>query len=161
MLRVMAKASGESCNYQRYSSLTAQVGQEPRRRSAGSLRPASGRHRQPPLAVLPGHHDTVLRLQSAWRKISQGIRDNWWRQGMMGGIKAQYDCVKALSETEFFDDLKMIDIPVLVMHGEDDQICPFEASGATVGQAAQVRHTEDLSRLPSRHADHTLRPDQR
>ena len=62
-------------------------------------------------------------------KVSQGIRDNWWRQGMMGGIKAQYDCVKALSESDFFDDLKMIDVPVLVMHGEDDQICPFEASG--------------------------------
>jgi non-heme chloroperoxidase len=63
-------------------------------------------------------------------KISQGIRDNWWRQGMMGGIKAQYDCVKSLSESEFFDDLKSVDIPVLVMHGLDDQICPFEASGA-------------------------------
>ena len=62
-------------------------------------------------------------------KVAQGIRDNWWRQGMMGGIKAQYECIKVLSETEFFDDLKMIDIPVLVMHGEDDQICPFEASG--------------------------------
>ena len=62
--------------------------------------------------------------------VSQGIRDNWWRQGMMGGIKAQYDCVKALSESEFFDDLKSVDIPVLVMHGHDDQICPFEASGA-------------------------------
>jgi non-heme chloroperoxidase len=63
-------------------------------------------------------------------KISQGIRDNWWRQGMMGGIKAQYDCIKVLSETDFFDDLKTIDVPVLVMHGEDDQICPFESSGA-------------------------------
>jgi non-heme chloroperoxidase len=63
-------------------------------------------------------------------KISQGIQDNWWRQGMMGGIKAQYDCIKVLSETDFFDDLKAIDVPVLVMHGEDDQICPFEASGA-------------------------------
>lgn len=63
-------------------------------------------------------------------KISQSIRDNWWRQGMMGGIKAQYDCVKALSETDFFDDLKSIDVPVLVVHGLDDQICPFEASGA-------------------------------
>ncbi len=62
--------------------------------------------------------------------ISQGIRDNWWRQGMMGGIKAQYDCVKALSESDFFDDLKSIDVPVLVMHGLDDQICPFESSGA-------------------------------
>jgi non-heme chloroperoxidase len=64
-------------------------------------------------------------------KISQGIRDNWWRQGMMGGIKAQYDCIKALSETEFYDDLKSVDVPVLVMHGEDDQICPFPASGAS------------------------------
>ncbi len=63
-------------------------------------------------------------------KVSQGIRDNWWRQGMMGGIKAQYDCIKVLSETAFFDDLKAIDVPVLVMHGEDDQICPFESSGA-------------------------------
>ena len=49
---------------------------------------------------------------------------------MMGGIKAQVDCIKALSESEFFDDLQMIDVPVLVMHGEDDQICPFASSGA-------------------------------
>jgi non-heme chloroperoxidase len=63
-------------------------------------------------------------------KVSEGIRRNWWRQGMMGSIKAQYECVRVLSETEFFDDLKSIDIPVLVMHGEDDQICPFPASGA-------------------------------
>ena len=62
-------------------------------------------------------------------KISQGIRDNWWRQGMMGSIKAQYECIRVLSETEFYDDLKSIDVPVLVLHGEDDQICPFEASG--------------------------------
>jgi non-heme chloroperoxidase len=63
-------------------------------------------------------------------KVSQGIRDNWWRQGMMGGIKAQYDCVKALSESEFYEDLASIDVPVLVMHGEDDQIAPFLSSGA-------------------------------
>jgi non-heme chloroperoxidase len=62
--------------------------------------------------------------------ISEGIRENWWRQGMMGGIKAQYDCIKVLSETEFYDDLEMIDVPVLVMHGEDDQICPFLTTGA-------------------------------
>jgi len=49
---------------------------------------------------------------------------------MMGSIKAQYECVRVLSETDFFDDLKSIDIPVLIMHGEDDQICPFPASGA-------------------------------
>jgi non-heme chloroperoxidase len=62
--------------------------------------------------------------------VSEGIRENWWRQGMMGGIKAQYDCIKALSETEFYDDLTIIDVPVLVMHGEDDQICPFPITGA-------------------------------
>lgn len=59
-------------------------------------------------------------------KISQGVRDNWWRQGMMGAIKAHYDCVKAFSETNFTEDLKSADIPVLVLHGEDDQIVPFE-----------------------------------
>ena len=51
--------------------------------------------------------------------VSQGVRDNWWRQGMMGGIKAQYDCIKAFSETDFTEDLKAIDVPTLVMHGED------------------------------------------
>ncbi|MBC8035434.1 MAG: alpha/beta hydrolase [Chitinophagaceae bacterium] len=63
-------------------------------------------------------------------KISQGVQDNWWRQGMMGGIKAHYDCIKAFSETDFTDDLKSVDIPVLVMHGEDDQIVPFQLTGA-------------------------------
>jgi len=62
-------------------------------------------------------------------KISQGARDNWWRQGMMGGIKAQYDCIKAFSETDFTEDLKKIDVPTLVMHGEDDQIVPFADAG--------------------------------
>jgi non-heme chloroperoxidase len=62
--------------------------------------------------------------------VSEGIRENWWRQGMMGSITAQYQCVKVLSETEFYDDLKMIAVPVLVMHGEDDQICPFPTTGA-------------------------------
>ncbi|MEJ0104825.1 MAG: alpha/beta hydrolase [Bacteroidota bacterium] len=57
---------------------------------------------------------------------SQGIRDNWWRQGMMGAIKAHYDCIKVFSETDFTDDLKSVDVPVLLMHGEDDQIVPYE-----------------------------------
>jgi non-heme chloroperoxidase len=63
-------------------------------------------------------------------KISQGIRDNWWRQGMMGGVKAHHDGIKAFSETDFTEDLKSVDIPVLIMHGEDDQIVPFPISGA-------------------------------
>ncbi|WP_371826872.1 alpha/beta fold hydrolase [Microvirga sp. VF16] len=61
-------------------------------------------------------------------KVSQGVIDNWWRQGMMGGIKAQYDCIKAFSETDFTEDLKEIDVPTLVMHGDDDQIVPFADS---------------------------------
>lgn len=61
-------------------------------------------------------------------KLSQGVVDNWWRQGMMGGTKAHYDCIKAFSETDFTEDLKKIDVPVLVMHGDDDQIVPFADS---------------------------------
>jgi pimeloyl-ACP methyl ester carboxylesterase len=56
------------------------------------------------------------------------VIDNWWRQGMMGGAKAHYDCIKAFSETDFTEDLKKIDVPVLVMHGDDDQIVPFADS---------------------------------
>ena len=62
-------------------------------------------------------------------KISEGIREHWWLQGMSGGIKAHYDCIKAFSETDFTEDLKKIDIPVLVMHGDDDQIVPIDAAG--------------------------------
>ena len=60
--------------------------------------------------------------------IVKGIQDNWWRQAMMGSIKAHYDCVKAFSETDFTEDLKSVDVPVLVLHGEDDQIVPFHIS---------------------------------
>lgn len=60
--------------------------------------------------------------------VSQGVIWNWWRQGMMGGTKAHYDCIKAFSETDFTEDLKAIDVPVLVMHGEDDQIVPITDS---------------------------------
>ncbi len=61
-------------------------------------------------------------------EASQGVIDNWWRQGMMGGAKAHYDCIKAFSETDFTEDLQKIDVPVLVMHGEDDQIVPIANS---------------------------------
>ncbi|MGJ4902939.1 alpha/beta fold hydrolase [Bradyrhizobium sp. HKCCYLRH2060] len=61
-------------------------------------------------------------------KISEGVIRNWWRQGMMGGTKAHYDCIKAFSETDFTEDLKAIDVPVLLMHGEDDQIVPIDDS---------------------------------
>ncbi|UCI21476.1 alpha/beta hydrolase [Mesorhizobium sp. B2-1-8] len=61
-------------------------------------------------------------------EVSQGVVDNWYRQGMMGGTKAHYDCIKAFSETDFTEDLKAIDVPVLVMHGDDDQIVPLADS---------------------------------
>lgn len=61
-------------------------------------------------------------------KVSDGIRESFWLQGMMGGIKPQYDCIKAFSETDFTNDLKKIDIPVLLIHGDDDQIVPFADS---------------------------------
>jgi non-heme chloroperoxidase len=62
-------------------------------------------------------------------KPSQGIIQNWWRQGMMGGIKAHYDGIVAFSQTDFTEDLKKITVPMLVMHSEDDQIVPYVASG--------------------------------
>ncbi|GEC06142.1 non-heme chloroperoxidase [Streptomyces spinoverrucosus] len=61
-------------------------------------------------------------------KVSQGLIDNWWRQGMMGAANAHYECIKAFSETDFTEDLKQIDVPVLVAHGTDDQVVPYEDS---------------------------------
>jgi non-heme chloroperoxidase len=65
-------------------------------------------------------------------KVSDGVIRNWWRQGMMGGAKSHYDCIKAFSETDFTEDLKTIDVPVFLMHGEDDQIVPI-ADAALIG----------------------------
>jgi non-heme chloroperoxidase len=61
-----------------------------------------------------------------------GVVRNWWRQGMMGGIKAHYDCIKAFSETDFTEDLKSIEVPVLLLHGDDDQVVPI-ADSALIG----------------------------
>ncbi|MBC7268298.1 MAG: alpha/beta hydrolase [Streptomyces sp.] len=61
-------------------------------------------------------------------EVSQGLIDNWWRQGMMGAANAHYECIKAFSETDFTEDLKKIEVPVLVAHGTDDQVVPYEDS---------------------------------
>ena len=61
-------------------------------------------------------------------KVSEGLIYNWWRQGMMGSAKAHYECIKAFSETDFTEDLKKIEVPVLVIHSEDDQIVPYADS---------------------------------
>jgi len=60
--------------------------------------------------------------------VSEGTIRNWWRQGMMGGAKAHYDCIAVFSETDFTDDLRLIEVPTLVLHGEDDQIVPIADS---------------------------------
>jgi non-heme chloroperoxidase len=65
--------------------------------------------------------------------VSEGVIRNWWRQGMMGGAKAHYDGIKAFSETDFTEDLKAIEVPTLVMHGDDDQVVPIaDASLLTI-----------------------------
>lgn len=61
-------------------------------------------------------------------KVSQGLRESFWLQGMLAGHKACYDCIKAFSETDFTEDLKKIDVPTLILHGDDDQIVPIGAS---------------------------------
>ena len=61
-------------------------------------------------------------------KVSEGIKHNWWRQAMLGSVKAHYEGIKAFSETDFSADLRSVDIPVLVLHGEDDQIVPYAIS---------------------------------
>ena len=89
--------------------------------------------------------------------VSEAVRENWWRQGMMGGIKAQYDCIKAFSETDFTEDLRNIDVPTLVMHGEDDQIVPFADAGplsAKLLKNATTRFYPGLPHgMPTTHAE--------
>lgn len=61
-------------------------------------------------------------------KVSEGARESFWLQGMLGGLKGQLDCIKQFSETDFTEDLKKIDVPTLIIHGDDDQIVPIGAS---------------------------------
>jgi len=75
-------------------------------------------------------------------KVSQGLRDSFWLQGMMGALKAEYDCVKAFSETDFTNDLKAIAVRTLILHGGDDQIVPIDDSSrlsATLVRGAALK----------------------
>ena len=94
-------------------------------------------------------------------KASQAVIENWWRQGMMGGAKAHYDGIIAFSQTDFTDDLKKITVPVLVMHGDDDQIVPYAELRTFVGKVAQEWDAQDLQGLPARNAHHGSGDDQR
>lgn len=96
-----------------------------------------------PLSVFDGFRDALVanRADFFWnvpvpfygfnrpgQSVNEAIRQNWWRQGMMGGAKAQYDSIKAFSETDQTEDLKAIKVPVLIQHGDDDQIVPVADS---------------------------------
>ena len=78
-------------------------------------------------------------------KVSTAVTDNWFRQGMMGDIKAQYDCISAFTDTDFTDDLKAISQPVLLMHGEDDQVAPI---GTTSRSAVKLLRHGTLKAYP-------------
>jgi non-heme chloroperoxidase len=84
-------------------------------------------------------------------KVTQGMRDAFWMQGMMGGLKNELDCIKAFSETDFTDDLKKFDVPTLVIHGDDDQIVPI---GAAARRTVQFVKGATLTVYPG--GDHGL-----
>lgn len=90
-------------------------------------------------------------------KVSEGAIANWWRQGMAGGAKAHYDCIKAFSETDFTEDLKAITVPVLVMHGTDDQIVPYADSAPLSAKLLKNGTLKSYDGLP--HGMCTTHPD--
>ncbi|MGV6876054.1 alpha/beta fold hydrolase [Pseudochelatococcus sp. B33] len=97
-----------------------------------------------PMQVFDGFREALLRNRAQFfldvptgpfygfnregAEVSEGLIRNWWRQGMMGGTKAHYDCISAFSETDFTEDLQAVSLPVLLLHGEDDQVVPIDAS---------------------------------
>ena len=91
-------------------------------------------------------------------KVSEGVREHWWLQGMMGGIKAHYDCVKAFSETDFTEDLKKIDVPTLILHGDDDQIVPFADAAVLTAKLVKKSTLKIYPGLP--HGMCTTNPEQ-
>ncbi|GEP56992.1 alpha/beta fold hydrolase [Reyranella soli] len=90
-------------------------------------------------------------------KASEGIIQNWWRQAMMGSIKAQYDCIKAMSETDFTQDLKSIGQPTLILHGDDDQIVPISATSVVAAKLVRDARLKVYPGLP--HGMCTTHPD--
>ena len=91
---------------------------------------------------------------------SQAVINNWWRQGMMGGAKPHYDGIKAFSETDFSEDLKMVDVQTLVMHGDDDQIVPI-ADSALLSVGRVIDRTQVNLRVNYSLTAHTRTPARR
>ena len=98
-----------------------------------------GPGRRQPLRVLPRRWPSgpFYGFNRPGAEPSEAIIENWWRQGMMGGAKAHYDGIVAFSQTDFTEDLKKITVPVLVMHGDDDQIVPYADSGPLSAKLVQ------------------------
>lgn len=90
-------------------------------------------------------------------KTVEGNVRNWWRQGMMGGAKAHYDCIGVFSETDFTEDLKSIEVPVLVLHSKDDQIVPYVAAGPLAAKLLRNGQLKTYDGLP--HGMMTTHPD--
>ncbi|ALA19499.1 MULTISPECIES: alpha/beta fold hydrolase [Chelatococcus] len=90
-------------------------------------------------------------------EVSEGVIRNWWRQGMMGGAKAHYDGIKAFSETDFTEDLKAVEVPTLVMHGDDDQIVPIANSALLSAELVRNSTLKVYEKLP--HGLCTTHPD--
>jgi non-heme chloroperoxidase len=90
-------------------------------------------------------------------KPSDGVIGNWWRQGMVGSVKAHYDGIVAFSQTDFTEDLKKITVPVLVMHSEDDQIVPYVAAGPLAAKLLQngtlITYKDFPHGMPTTHAE--------
>jgi non-heme chloroperoxidase len=93
----------------------------------------------------------------AGAKVSQGTIQNWWRQGMMGGVKAHYDGIVAFSQTDFVPDLKKFTVPTLVMHGDDDQIVPYADAGPLSAQLVKGAILKTYKGFP--HGMHTTNSD--
>jgi non-heme chloroperoxidase len=90
-------------------------------------------------------------------KVYPGTIQNWWRQGMTGAAKAHYDCIKVFSETDLTDDLKAIDVPVLLLHSDDDQIVPYADSAPLAAKLLKNGTLKTYHGLP--HGMPTTHPD--
>ncbi|MGV9590439.1 alpha/beta fold hydrolase [Streptomyces tendae] len=90
-------------------------------------------------------------------KVSQGLIDNWWRQGMRGAANAHYECIKAFSETDFTEDLKQIRVPLLAAHGTDDQVVPYADAGPLSAELAQNGTLKTYEGFP--HGMHATHPE--
>jgi non-heme chloroperoxidase len=88
----------------------------------------------------------------------EGVIRNWFRQAMMGGIKAHYDCIAAFSETDFTEDLKRIEVPVLLIHSQDDQVVPYEDSAPLAVKLLRQGQLKSYTTLP--HGCMTTHPDE-